>query len=80
LRSGTPSSDLDNRDVDELNYGIDDDDDLMEPASEPATEPVSEPASEPASEPVSEPDNAKLKQQCISTVNLKNRRITGLYR
>ena len=35
LRSGTPSTDLDNRDVDELNYGIDDDDDLMEPASEP---------------------------------------------
>jgi len=35
LRSGTLSSDLDNRDVDELNYGIDDDDDSMEPASEP---------------------------------------------
>ena len=69
--SGTLSGDCDNWDVDELNNGIDNDDDLMEPASEPASELASWHAFELASKPTPEAEIAELKQQCIYTIKDK---------
>jgi hypothetical protein len=53
--------DLDNWVIDELDNGIDDEDDLMEPAPQPASESASEPASEAVI--------TELKQLCINTMN-----------